>query len=437
MNPTIHHTIRFPGLTEEAATIGPLAKSLQKRLALFFYKKNLSCLCVAFMGGTGTGKSTLFNAFCGAPLSATGVERPKTGGPVAYVHKTCPLKVDFPFPHLDVVVDEPDESAPSAGSPSQFTIIPHDRTDLSYLILIDTPDLDSVAVQHRDMAEDLYHLSDALIFVTSQEKYADRVPDQFLKSALEDDVLLFILLNKSQSDTTSRDILEPLQSCGISSKWTRLWLIPYAPAPDPNILSKTPAFESFRQSFMTDLSKGNASAVIQKRRHLQADLLKKDLSHLLRLINAENKAAKKWRSQLEAMCDETSRDLIQAEKKRFSSQSREYLRREIRKLFDRYDILSRPRRLVKEMVMAPLRLLGLKKRPSPDSKANLLSRVREKADLSNVEGAIEKFHRRMLENLSPQNTSAPLFSALRTSGLKLSDEDVRSMVWKEQERLAD
>jgi energy-coupling factor transporter ATP-binding protein EcfA2 len=437
MNPPMSHPIHFPGLTPDASKIGPLAKRLQKRLNLFFYKKDLSCLFVSFMGGTGTGKSTLFNALCGAPLSATGVERPKTGGPVAYVHKTCPLESGSPFPHLDGVATAPDETEPSAGSPSQFTVISHDRTELSHLIIIDTPDLDSVAAEHRHMAEDLYHLSDALVFVTSQEKYADQVPHQFLKSALEDNVLLFILMNKAESESTRSDILDPLHLSGMSSEWTRLWFIPYRPTPDPNKLSKTPDFESFRRSFMRTLSEENASMVRQKRRRFQAEKLKKDLSHLFGLVDAENKAAEKWRSQLEAMCDETSRELIQAEKRRFSSQSREYLGREIRKLFDRYDILSKPRRLVKEMVLTPLRLLGLKKRPAPDSKENVLSRVREKSDLSNVAGAVEKLHRRVLENRSPHDTSAPLFSALRGAGLKLSDEDIRAMVWEEQEMLAD
>lgn len=437
MTPHMSHPIRFPGLTEDASKMGPLAQQLQKRLNLFSYKKDFPCLFVAFMGGTGTGKSTLFNAFCGAPLSATGVERPKTGGPVAYVHKTCPLKAGSPFPHLDVVTTAPDETDPSAGTPSQFTVMSHDRADLSHLILIDTPDLDSVAAEHRDMAENLYHLADILVFVTSQEKYADQVPHQFLKSALEDNVLLFILMNKAESKSTRSDILDPLQSSGISSKWKRLWFIPYSPKPDPNTLSRMPDFESFRQSFMTTLSKENESTIRQNRRRLQADQLEKDLSYLFRLVDAEKKAGKNWRSQLEAMCGETSRELIQAEKKRFSSQSREYLKREIRKLFDRYDILSKPRRLIKEIILTPLRLLGLKERPAPDAKAKVLARVREKSDLSNLEGAVEKLHRRVLEDLSPLDPSAPLFPALRASGLKLSDEEVQSMVWEEQERLAD
>ena len=70
--------IKCPGLTPGAGEIYRLAEELPKRLAIFSYKQSIPSLWLVFVGGTGTGKSTLFNAFCGMPLSETGVERPKT-----------------------------------------------------------------------------------------------------------------------------------------------------------------------------------------------------------------------------------------------------------------------------------------------------------------------------------------------------------------------
>jgi hypothetical protein len=78
--------LRYPGLTSKTREIRELAEDLPKMLAVFNYKRETPCLWVVFLGGTGTGKSTLFNALCGEELSETGVERPKTSGPIAYAH---------------------------------------------------------------------------------------------------------------------------------------------------------------------------------------------------------------------------------------------------------------------------------------------------------------------------------------------------------------
>ena len=83
--------ILYPGLTPDAEEINALVQDFSKNLAVFAYKQNLPRLWIVFLGGTGTGKSTLFNAFCGESLSATGVERPKTVGPVVYAHRNCPI----------------------------------------------------------------------------------------------------------------------------------------------------------------------------------------------------------------------------------------------------------------------------------------------------------------------------------------------------------
>ncbi len=437
MGPHTLHAIHVPGLTQGSTEIARLAQDVQKKTAVYFYKQALPCLCVVFLGGTGTGKSTLFNALCGAPLSAAGVERPKTGGPVAYIHQECPVEEEFPFPALDVVQCPAGASAPVAGSPAAFTIMTHVREDLSHLLILDTPDLDSVAAAHRDLARDLYHLSDAVIFVTSQEKYADEVPHRFLQTILDETSPLFILFNKAEHKTADSEAHNILRSQEDTLGDRPAWFIPYLVSPSWGAILKTTAFQDFKTVLMEALSKEKEASIRRMRRHRQADRLNRDIERLMHLLKAEDQAATRWRFGLETICHQIAQDLIKAEKARFSGQSREYIGGEIRKLFDRYDILARPRRLLKEMVMAPLRLLGIKPKPPRESKGQVLFRVRGKTDLSSVFGAMEKLHRRVLEELSPQDKSSPLFSALRDPAVALTDTEVQEIIYKEQEKLAD
>jgi energy-coupling factor transporter ATP-binding protein EcfA2 len=130
----------------------------------------MPCLWVVFLGGTGTGKSTLFNALCGAALSETGVERPKTYGPILYAPEGCPLEKDFPLPGMELCkeIDEGGGHRPATGAAGRLVILEHARSEFSHIVLADTPDLDSVEMDNRQVAEDLFLLSDAVVFVTSQ-----------------------------------------------------------------------------------------------------------------------------------------------------------------------------------------------------------------------------------------------------------------------------
>ena len=138
----------IPGLTSDVAEIDRLWRNVSRNLAVFAYKNRIPCLWVVFVGGTGTGKSTVFNALCGESLSETGVERPKTVGPIIYAHGDCQVEKDFPFHSVQLVTVDGGgvDSRPAAGSPGQVTVLKHGREELSHLVVVDTPDLDSVLI---------------------------------------------------------------------------------------------------------------------------------------------------------------------------------------------------------------------------------------------------------------------------------------------------
>ena len=142
-------TFPYPGLSDGYPELDGLIRGFQKGLQAFFFKEKTNELWVVFFGGTGTGKSTLFNALCGKTLSATGVERPKTRGPVAFAHRPgSSPEGEFLFSGLQVVhrcLEEAD-GAPHGGIPGKLLVLGHEREEWSHLVFVDTPDVDSVEV---------------------------------------------------------------------------------------------------------------------------------------------------------------------------------------------------------------------------------------------------------------------------------------------------
>jgi len=118
---------------------------------------------VALVGGTGSGKSSLFNAICGSDLSAVGVTRPLTTAPHA-----CVWGLSGAGPLLDWLgIDSRHRYARSASPPGG------QPRSLNGLILLDLPDHDSVRAHETAEAGRLVGVADLLVFVVDPQKYAD------------------------------------------------------------------------------------------------------------------------------------------------------------------------------------------------------------------------------------------------------------------------
>jgi energy-coupling factor transporter ATP-binding protein EcfA2 len=426
--------VKAPGLTKAFHEIPSLARNLRKRLDILKYKQRMSCLWVVFVGGTGTGKSTLFNALCGAPLSETGVERPKTYGPILYAPKGCPVEKNFPLPGAELCKETCDAGGRKAatGAAGRLVILEHGRAEFSHLLLADTPDLDSIELDNRQIAEDLFLLSDAVIFVTSQEKYADEVPHRFLLRILQGKKPFFVLFNKAEKSAAPEDFLSTIKGEALSPAKDRLWIIPYAPAHPLETISQHPSFLRFKSRLEQELA---ISHVENLRAHLLSERardLRAMASRLLSLLHEEQREAEAWRSGLRERCDKLCKRFIKEQEESFSQRSREFIQREIRKLFSKYDVLAKPRRAVKEILLTPLRVIGLLR--EQDHQEALL-RVRQRIDLLPVQTAVESFNGVVLKELSPRDPRAPLFDSMRQPGVALTAEEVRMLMFQEQERL--
>jgi len=135
---------------------------------------------VALAGATGSGKSTLFNALAEKGLSETGVRRPTTG----VTHAAVWGAAESAAPLLDWLQVPRRHHLPSDPA-------------LEGLVLLDLPDHDSTAVEHRLEVDRLVELVDVLIWVLDPQKYADAaVHDRYLKPYADYAGVLLVVLNQ-------------------------------------------------------------------------------------------------------------------------------------------------------------------------------------------------------------------------------------------------
>ena len=113
-------------------------------------------LMVAFMGGTGVGKSALLNRLAGQAIARTGVERPTSHEVTLFYHRHVGLN------HL------PDDLPMAATRIAQ-----HEDEAKKNIIWIDMPDIDSVEAKNKTLVLAWLPHIDILIYVVSPERYRD------------------------------------------------------------------------------------------------------------------------------------------------------------------------------------------------------------------------------------------------------------------------
>jgi hypothetical protein len=157
--------------------------------------RELSAPVLMVVGGsTGAGKSTLVNSLVGSVVSAAGVLRPTTRGPVLVCHPDDLrwFEGDRILPHL---------ARTTGGSPSPGTLELVTEPKLpSGLALVDSPDIDSVLAENRALANQLLSAADGWLFVTTALRYADAVPWEVLHAARDRGTAISVVLNRVPDD---------------------------------------------------------------------------------------------------------------------------------------------------------------------------------------------------------------------------------------------
>jgi GTP-binding protein EngB required for normal cell division len=161
---------------------------------------------VALAGATGSGKSSLFNALAGADLSPVGVRRPTT----SHAH-ACVWGVEGAAPLVEWL-----------GVPRRQTAWQHSDLDLARqgdlegLVLLDLPDHDSTATEHRLEVDRLVELVDLLVWVVDPQKYADAaLHERYLRKLAGHDTVTLLVLNQT-------DTLNPFAAAACAEDLRRL-----------------------------------------------------------------------------------------------------------------------------------------------------------------------------------------------------------------------
>jgi GTP-binding protein EngB required for normal cell division len=148
---------------------------------------------VALAGGTGSGKSSLFNALAGAAFSPAGVMRPTT----KHLH-ACVWGMEGAAPLLDWL------SVQRRHRYGRASALDEGEALLTGLLLLDLPDHDSVVTGSAAMVDRLVKLADMLVWVLDPLKYADAsVHQRYLVPLAGHAAVTTVVLN--QADTLSPD----------------------------------------------------------------------------------------------------------------------------------------------------------------------------------------------------------------------------------------
>ncbi len=133
-------------------------------------------LIVAFMGGTGVGKSSLLNRLAGQNIAKTGIERPTSREVTLYHHQSVSI------------------SQLPAGLPIEKTHVSrHQDDDKKNIIWVDMPDFDSVEISNKHMVLEWLPHIDVLLYVVSPERYRDNKAWQLLLAEGANHAWLFVL----------------------------------------------------------------------------------------------------------------------------------------------------------------------------------------------------------------------------------------------------
>ncbi len=230
---------------------------------------------VVVAGSTGSGKSTIVNALLGADVTAAGVLRPTT-------------KVPHLFHH-------PADRALLSSATRRATSRPSDAVPRG-LAIIDSPDIDSLVGENREIARELLDAADLWVFVTTAARYGDAVPWEVLRAGADRGASIAVVLSRVTADVAAhvrRDLVERLQAEGLES--LPLFVIPE----EAEGLTALPddVIQGLRRWLDTVAAK-SATTIIERTMQGATQALKEWLEKLAELMDDQAAAVKRARGEV-------------------------------------------------------------------------------------------------------------------------------------------
>lgn len=214
-------------------------------------------LVVAFFGGTGVGKSSLLNRLAGAAVARTGVIRPTSREVTVYAHESLSLT-----------------QLPAQIPADKVQVSSHNDAASSHVVWIDTPDVDSVATEHRDQVMAWIPYVDLLIYVVSPERYKDDAGWQMLREAGDQHAWMFVLnqWDRGQPEQLA-DFKRVLGEAGFSDPRVFCTICNDTVMPDD--------FDSLRTAVEQLGEKNNVTALIAQSEAAQAERLRDSVAQCI------------------------------------------------------------------------------------------------------------------------------------------------------------
>ena len=211
-------------------------------------------LVVAFFGGTGVGKSSLLNRLAGAAVARTGVIRPTSREVTVYAHESLSLT-----------------QLPAQIPADKVQVSSHSDATSSHVVWIDTPDVDSVATEHRDQVLAWIPYVDLLIYVVSPERYKDDAGWKMLREAGDQHAWMFVLnqWDRGQPEQLT-DFRRVLGEAGFSDPRVFCTICNDAGMQDD--------FDSLRSAVGQLGEKSNVAALVAQAEAAQAEKLRKSVA---------------------------------------------------------------------------------------------------------------------------------------------------------------
>jgi hypothetical protein len=428
-------SLRFGGWLEGRDRFEKNQARLRKGLEALDFKMNQDSkfpLVVTFQGGTGTGKSSVFNALIGEAVSRTGVERPQTRGSIFFIPSGASSLIADSKPFsafFTKTIAMENLTSPAEGLPGSILLVTHSRGDWNDMMLIDSPDLDSVEVANRALAEEIMLVSDLVVFVTSQEKYADHTPFHFIKEACRDHKPFILVMNKLDSQGGLEDLRHKLEEFGLNPQQEILGL--------PRIHKDAPLiFDSAQIAPLNKMLRSlDAASTLSQSRSSLAKGCRRRLRETADELVREAGLHKRLRETFQTLMAGARKRMLQKLKEGLDAQSEKEIRSHIRSLLSKYDFMRKPRRLVRSIILFPLTFMRMGEKKDKGKGALPERFTPREVHLDPLLEGHAWFQQSLARFMGEEDSLRVLYSRMAQEGLFYSPDELRERYGQAQKEI--